>query len=187
VELADALEIDLNALTEVFAYAADPDAALVRICELSSHHDALLREFDAECWRRIALLFGASPGLGAFFVRHPRNLNRILQRGGRLVSGATAREELLRAVGADPNERSPIANEEGAQGAAALRARYRELLAETMLYDLREGLQAEAPRTFEAVSFALSGLAEAALEAALALARATVAHGHTDDRSTALL
>lgn len=177
--LAESCEQPAELLLDAFALAADPDAALNRIGLLAERHPERLRKFDAEMWRRLALLVGASPALGDFFVRHPERLLTVLMGGGRLIDAADARAELLAAVQASGGE-CPVAGLSAEAGACALRVRYRELLAEVMLHDLMcgaAGADEGATQAFDGVSAALSDLAAAALEAALAVARATLIAG----------
>jgi glutamate-ammonia-ligase adenylyltransferase len=178
--LAAGVDRPVAELLDAFGRAADPDAALACIAEFGERHPAVLRGLGETEWRRLALLVGASPALGGFFVRHPGRLGRILGAGGRLPSDAEAVAELRRAVGAPAPGAAPgppVAALEAEEGWVALRVRYRELLAETMLFDLERGARGEAPAVFAEVAATLSGLAAAALEAGLAVARAGVASG----------
>src|SRR5690554_5597318 len=93
--LAAEVRQDSGALLDAFVLAADPDAALTRVSELNDHHPGLLTRLSVREWRMLALLFGASPALGSFFVRRPGRLGEILAEGGRLVSNGEARRELL--------------------------------------------------------------------------------------------
>lgn len=171
----------VDGLLEAFASAADPDAALSRLSSLAEQHPRTLQGLGDAEWRRLALLVGASPALGAFFARHPGRLAAILDRGGRLVDDAGARAELLAAVDADPDpaRTAPVAGRVSEPGWTALRVRYRELLAEAMLFDLEAGVRGEAPEVLGEVAATLSGLATAALEAALAVARGTLIAGES--------
>lgn len=172
---------------ESLSLAADPDTALARLLELQERHPDLLSRLHTELgedgWRRIALLFGASPAFSAFFLRRPERLLEIIAGGGRLVARDEACRELLAAVGARPITAGPesghplFAAEIGDQGATALRVRYRELLAETVLYDLTAGVSGKAADSFEQVAGSLSDLADAALEAGLAVARGSLLEG----------
>ncbi len=177
--LSQSVEQPIEILLEAFAAAGDPDSALQRIIHFSDVHPAIARRLTAELWERWVLLAGAAPAFVDFFARHPDHLESILQGGGRLVDAAEARAQLLRAVGA-PDGSAPVASAIAEAGAAALRRSYRELLAEVMLCDLRQGLShggEAAALMFEEVSRALSGLAAAALEAGLAVARGTLLAG----------
>lgn len=205
--LAGAVGAKPDQLLGAFAAAADPDSALARVSTLVDAHPAVLSALGETEWHRLALLVGASPALGEFFARRPDRLGEILHRGGRVLDEAAARRELLAAVSAGdpapvddagsaddagPREGSAAEFEDGATHASApstapvsallgetgwnaLRVRYRELLAELMLHDLRRA----SADSFEEVSAALSDLAAAALEAGLALARASLIAGET--------
>ncbi|UOR03159.1 bifunctional [glutamine synthetase] adenylyltransferase/[glutamine synthetase]-adenylyl-L-tyrosine phosphorylase [Leucobacter allii] len=176
-ELAISLGSDVEPLIEAFALAADPDAALLRIRYLDETHPGLLGGLDGSSVRRLCLLVGASPALGDFFARNPGRLAEVLETGGRLVPPEAASRELLATV----RHGGPRAVAE--DGWTALRVRYRELLAEAMLYDLRcgrgeiAGAPEDAPEAFEAVAACLSGLAGAAVEAALELAVSALRSG----------
>lgn len=163
-------------LLDACVLAADPDAALDRLIELDSMHPSLLSGVNPQQWRMITLLFGASPAIATFFVRHPERFRSILDTGGRLVTQAEATRELLQAVGANTTG-MPVADIAGDDAHTALRVRYRELLAETMLFDLSRGVVGDAADHFGEVATALSDLATAALESALAIARAHLASG----------
>lgn len=172
----------IDFLLSAFARAADPDSALQRIIDLTEQHPSIVRRFDEGMWRRLVLLVGASPALGDYFRRNPTALSRVLRTGGRLIEAEEAHAAMLGAVGADSpvHGRHPVAAKSAEAGATALRRRYRELLAELVLYDLLQGDAAGgegAAQAFSDVSRSLSGLAAAALEAGLAVARATVIAG----------
>ncbi len=182
IELARAAERAPEELLAIFSAAADPDTALKRISEFASQHPRALRGMDRVKWERFALLVGASPALGSFFTRNPERLEEILLRGGRLHAADELRAELLLAVGVDrgsADAAAPTAGLVSVQGARALRIRYRELLAEIALWDLMRTLDRAAPTVLPDVALALTRLAEAALEAALAVARATLISGES--------
>ncbi|MFT4231570.1 MAG: bifunctional [glutamine synthetase] adenylyltransferase/[glutamine synthetase]-adenylyl-L-tyrosine phosphorylase [Leucobacter sp.] len=176
-ELAGRVEAPVAELLEAFARAADPDAALLRVRHLADRHEEILRAFDVRSMRRLCLLVGASPALGDFFTRRPDRLPEILEEGGRIVAPEEAREALLSAVSEGTDGALDGGALPGEAGWNALRVRYRELLAEVMLHDLRRGRKGRATEAFEAVAASLSGLAGAAVEASHAVARATVAAG----------
>ncbi|MGK0716269.1 bifunctional [glutamine synthetase] adenylyltransferase/[glutamine synthetase]-adenylyl-L-tyrosine phosphorylase [Leucobacter sp. W1153] len=169
----------VDSLLSAFAHAADPDTALTRLVAIAERHPELVGQLDHELWLRLTLLVGASPALGDFFLRQPGSLTGILRTGGRLIGNAEARSTLMEAVEA-VGEGTPIANLVAERGASALRVRYRELLAEVVLFDLRVGMESDlggATSAFDGVSRSLSDLAAAALDAALAVARGTLAAG----------
>ncbi|MGD9607362.1 MAG: bifunctional [glutamine synthetase] adenylyltransferase/[glutamine synthetase]-adenylyl-L-tyrosine phosphorylase, partial [Leucobacter sp.] len=175
--LAATVERPAKELLDAFGAAADPDTALNRITAIAVAHPAILRRLGPDEWQRLTLLVGASPALGDFFARRPERLGEILSRGGRIVPADEARSELLAAVGAKGSGPGVAGCGEAAWN--ALRVRYRELLAELVLHDLRRGAEGRAQEAFDEVAASLSDLAAAALESALAVARATVIAGES--------
>lgn len=163
------------ALLDGLAAAADPDSTLSLLLRLAESDGERLVGLDAFAWRRLCLVVGASPALGNFLARHPDLIAGLTARDGRLPSGEEARGEMLAAVAP---EGAVLAGE---AGWTALRVKYRELLAGVSLYDLLSaGSHEEVPDArpaFEAVAAALSGLADAAIEAAIAVGRATLLEG----------
>lgn len=174
-KVALCLEISIERLLAGFTLAADPDAALMRLRILAEQHLPVVRDFDSVQMDRLCLLLGASPALGDFFVRHPNKLSAILKDGGRLVHRDEAVAELLSAVD----------NTSGEAGWQALRVRYRELLAELMLFDQSEARAGRAEGVLEDVALSLSGLAESAVEASLTVAHASLAAGMSGPPVTA--
>lgn len=171
-QLAAGYGLPAAQILAAFSAAADPDAALLRVTNLAEQHPEQARAIDAELFERLCLLIGASPALGDFFIRNPKRLLRTLERGGNLVSSAEATDELQAAVRAKSGE--VVAGEAGWN---ALRVRYRELLADAMLFDLAAGKNGRALEVFESVAHTLSDLAGAAIEASLAVARASLLAG----------
>ncbi|KAM9865443.1 Bifunctional glutamine synthetase adenylyltransferase/adenylyl-removing enzyme [Leucobacter aridicollis] len=172
-DLARALgSTDELALLDGLSAAADPDTALAVLTRIAEEEGPRLAALDAFAWRRLCLLVGSSPALGEFLYRHPDLIDGIVARDGRLPSGDEARDELLAAVTSDG---TPLVGEAGWN---ALRIGYRALLAGVALFDLTSaGAHGAAPDprpAFEAVAAALSSLADAALEAAIAVGRATL-------------
>lgn len=167
-QLAQQLNCDAHDLLSEFSHAADPDSALLSLETLWQRHQQLCEDLTPPSRQRMMLLFGASPALGTFFARNPARLNEILQRGGRYISEPEAIHELTQAV----------AGNAGADAVTALRVRYRELLAEVLLADLQSAVtDGSADLGFEAVAESLSHLATGAIEAALDVARASIAAG----------
>lgn len=177
-ELSSLLDgTDPTALLDGLAVAADPDSTLSLLLRLAESDGDRLIGLDAFAWRRLCLVVGASPALGNFLLRHPELIAGLTGRDGRLPSGEEAREELLAAV------TKPGGVIVGEAGWNAIRVKYRELLTGVALYDLLSGGSHEdvpdARQAFEAVAAALSSLADAALEAAIAVGRATLLAGGT--------
>lgn len=165
-------DVDRASLLGALSAAADPDSTLALLTRFAEDDPGCLTELDAFAWRRLCLVLGASPALGQFLLRHPELVAGLTGRDGRLPSGDEARAEMLEAVRPGGE---PLAGE---QGWNALRVKYRELLAGITLFDLLSaGSHEEMPdarAAFEAVAAALSALADAAIEASLAVGRATL-------------
>ena len=172
LELADAVRVPSAVLLQSFAFAADPDAALERSWELANLHPDTVAALDRGQGERLALLFGASPALGTFFTRRPERLPEILSRGGRLFNQDEATDLLTSALNQDCDE-----SMSGEYPRNELRVRYRELLAEVVLYDLRQGSEGSAIEAFDGVARSLSALAGAAIEAALTVSKRALVAG----------
>ena len=157
-------------LLESFSDAADPDAALAVLLRMSETEAGRLESLGDDGWRRLCLLIGASPATGQFLLRHPAAIDAAAARDGRILAREEAVAAMLDAVGAVPGGEALA----GEPAWNALRVRYRELLADAMLHDL---CSSDAREAFEEVATALSHLADAALEAAHAVARATLERG----------
>lgn len=159
---------------ESFIAAADPDNALESALELSTEHpDAWKRaKLDSSAKNRAHFLrlVGASNGVASFLRRHPEELSRAL---GKTVSPHTQAEytvSLFEAVQISDG----YSQLEGEEAWAALRTRYRRHLLEIVQFDLAAPY---APEVLARVAEALSDLAGAVLEAALAVARTNVLGG----------
>jgi glutamate-ammonia-ligase adenylyltransferase len=119
--------------------------------------DALLADEDAA--RCLIEVLGASEGLAVFLQRHPSELAVLLEPVGAPVTAASYRATLLGAV----------EGLRGEEGANALRRAYRRELTRLAAWDLDH---AEPIEAVPQVAAALADLAGAALDAALAVARA---------------
>ena len=128
--------------------------------------------------RRLLAVLGASTALGDMLVARPGDAALLadeVTEGVLDLTAADERERALRAVGADPGAEVPVATVTGTAGVTALRRCYRRRLLEVAAADL---VAPDHLAVFPAVAAALSDLAAAALEAALAVARADLAdHG----------
>ncbi|MGO1434306.1 MAG: bifunctional [glutamine synthetase] adenylyltransferase/[glutamine synthetase]-adenylyl-L-tyrosine phosphorylase [Canibacter sp.] len=192
-ELAECCGLDLNDMVRAFSKAADPDTALWRILAIVTTHPQSLHKLSLEELERLTLLVGASPALGDFFRRQPRYLRTLLQNGGTVRAYSEVRAEICDAVTNGQFSQTFDADEivdharvarlrvtPGTDGRDQMRVRYRELLAELMLYDLEQAAMrkdyntGDASDLFSQISDALSELAEAAIEASLLVARATL-------------
>ncbi len=132
--------------------------------------------------RRIFSVFGQSVALADEVIRHPELLNDLLDlTPGIGVDAKLVRARMLKAVDADPTEPVPVAGmtREGAtpdnpgistdEYTSRMRREYRRTILRIAATDLASN---EPLSILPAVAAALADLASAALEAALAIARA---------------
>ena len=163
--------------------AADPDLALLGLARLAGAVRSddglvtLLRDVvsDDGSRARLVAVLGASTALGNALVARPAELAVLADpTPGTGADARTVRAELLTAVGADPDAEVPVAALAGGEGTVAMRRAYRSRLTRIAATDLTS---AEPLSVLPAVGEALADLAAAALEAALALARAEVPDG----------
>lgn len=161
-----------SAMAAELAGVADPDLAagqFLRLIEACSPRFRSGLAADEGFRGRVLDVMGASEALGDYLIRHPDSLEVLIDADS-LTQAPGARDvrvALLSAVGADPMAPEPVA----APGAATLddlRVAYRRHLLGIAARDL-SGLAA-----MEAVAAWLSDLADATLDAALAIARADV-------------
>ncbi|WP_077488641.1 bifunctional [glutamine synthetase] adenylyltransferase/[glutamine synthetase]-adenylyl-L-tyrosine phosphorylase [Sinomonas mesophila] len=169
--------VGTDALLEGLSVAPDPDTALLTLVRLLDRRPELksLLEGGPERSEPLFRLLGASEALGEFLLRRPEHLDVLEMPLSAEPLGADPEELrafLLRAVGADPHAARPVAGVTGGSAYEALRVAYRRRLCELALRDLG----AASPTDFLPIAAAeLSDLAAAALEAALAVARAEAA------------
>ncbi|PWJ53832.1 glutamate-ammonia-ligase adenylyltransferase [Quadrisphaera granulorum] len=184
---------DLDEIITALGATADPDRALlalVRLLERTQDREllAVLAEPSPVRARLLAVL-GGSVVLGEHLVRHPEHWRAVRtdplvppvdddvdgigddDDADRAGDRAAVRALLLRAVGADPAAAVPVATVSGDVGRDALRVAYRQRLLAIAAADLASSAPLLA---VDAVTRSLSDLADAALETALALARAVV-------------
>jgi glutamate-ammonia-ligase adenylyltransferase len=165
---------DQTVLRDVAA-APDPDLALLgleRLVERTPGADALLAavERDDLFRHRLLTVLGASSALAEHCSRHPEHVRDLqdLPLPAPRPPAADVRAELLRAVGADPYAAMPVADTDLTMGADALRVAYRRRLFLLAARDVADSLDVAI------VAGELADLADAALEAALAVARGAV-------------
>jgi glutamate-ammonia-ligase adenylyltransferase len=150
---------------DALATAADPDQALRAIHRLvGAGVDIQDIAADEEWFAALVAAVGMSAALADHLARHPGSVERLRGVALRAPSPGERRERLLRAVGADPGADSPVASIAGA--ADALRVAYRDELLTTVVRDLVHGARVDD------IAEELADLADAALEAGLAIARA---------------
>ena len=156
----------IRVMDQVMA-ADDPDLALAALVRLGEEDPALLDEVLASpaFARRVVRVLGGSVALGQHLAAHPDALAELRTEPAPR-SAADLRAELLRAVGADPQAVSPLAR---AGAADDLRLAYRRALLRIAARDL---CAPEPVAVVASVGAELADLADATIEAALALARA---------------
>ncbi len=163
--------------------AASPDAALiglVRLLEACDEPSVLLGVAlgDSTFAARLFGVLGLSDALSDHLARHPDHWRVLLSEPA--DPGEPLRSSLLRAVGARPEDAEPMARPGGRAGLDALRVAYRR----AVLHLAGRDLAGEA--SLELVAAELADLAAAALEAALAIARADLPDGATPCRLAVL-
>ncbi|MCQ9164242.1 bifunctional [glutamine synthetase] adenylyltransferase/[glutamine synthetase]-adenylyl-L-tyrosine phosphorylase [Arthrobacter sp. STN4] len=179
-ELAD---IDRDELLTALKSANDPDLALQSLVRLLSAVPAArgrLTAVDPETGAAVpneALfrLLGASEALVDFLIRHPEHLDVLDTPASpepAAVPQAVLRDSLLSSVRASPGAAVPGAGLTGTEARIALRTQYRRHLVELAIRDL---CAASPQDVMPMVGAELADLAAAALEAALAVARAELA------------
>jgi len=157
--------VEPGRLIDPLGWAADPDQALwalgaladagVDIARLASDEDAL---------RAFVTVTGSSRALAEHLIHHPGIVLSLGEVTASSPPASSRRAALLAAIGANPSDVDPIAPSLHAMD--ALRVAYRDELVATAVRDLVHG----AP--LDVVSAELADLADAALDAGLAIARA---------------
>ncbi len=162
-------------LRDHFRVVADPDLALVGLVRLLEHlddPDELLDVLvdDEGTAIRLLQVLGASEALGEHLARHPAHWRELCDPtlGSTRAPAFAMREWLLRSVGADPQDRVPVAGKPDSEAVDALRVEYRRILLRLAARDLAHHTGVGD------VAAELSDLAAGTLEAALAVARARV-------------
>src|SRR5215469_10294388 len=164
---------DDGPLLSALAAAADPDQALAALARMAPGPDLLAAlRTDERLRDRLTTVLGASAALGNHLARHPADWR--LLAGEAAFPSCTAqdvRADLLAAVGADPDQAEPVADRAGGDPATRLRAGYRRWLLRLAAADLTGELPLDAVMAW------LADLTVAALDAALAIARADLPAG----------
>src|ERR1700722_10174097 len=159
------------------AQAADPDLALTGLAQVAERDKGLIDGLtkDPAFRSRLIAVLGVSKALAAHLARHPADSAVLRGRDAdRRPDPTQLRAELLRAVGADPDDPVPIAAAadaaaDAADPAARLAAAYRRGLLHLAARDLTGVI------TIDETAAELADLADAVLEPALAVARAELA------------
>ena len=162
-------EDDREYLLDLVGAAADPDLALASLNRLDEVVDGLMERLAGshDLARHLVGVLGNSESLGRHLLAHPEHLD-WLDGSVQPLAAADLRAELLRSVGADPDAPQPVATDPIGDG---LRLTYRGHLLRIAAWDVCD------PEPIEAMPYvadALSYLADATLEAALAMGRSKV-------------
>ena len=181
-DASDGLLADLAAV-------ADPDQALLLLARILDACDerqsarlVAALGADPDLRRRLLDVVGMSDALGDFLARHPDQW-QVLADGQELAEAPSARavrEDLLTAVGAHPESAEPVASGDGPEVLDALRVAYRRHLLGIASRDL------SGVAGMDVVAAWLSDLADAVLEAALAVARCGTGDRHEACRFTVI-
>jgi glutamate-ammonia-ligase adenylyltransferase len=176
--VGDVTDDDVAGLVGALGEVADPDQALLALARIAGSvrenpaQRTLLAGLLSRGLERDRLLavLGASVALGDTLAAHPDQLDVLADlTPGIGVQVAEVRAELLISVGADPDAEVPVADVVGPAGWDVMRRAYRRRLMRIAATDLTS---TDPLSRLPGVAAALADLAAAALEAALALARA---------------
>src|SRR5580692_2366173 len=166
---------DDHPLLAALAQAADPDLALTGLAQVADRDKTLIKGLvdDAAFRARLIAVLGVSKALADHLGRHPADSAVLRGRdANHRPEPGKLRDELLRSVGADPDDREPVAAAAGHDAAidpaALLAAAYRRRVLHLAARDLT------GVATFDEVAAELADLADAVLDAALAVARAEI-------------
>ncbi|WP_375430519.1 bifunctional [glutamine synthetase] adenylyltransferase/[glutamine synthetase]-adenylyl-L-tyrosine phosphorylase, partial [uncultured Friedmanniella sp.] len=165
--VVESWDVAQESVLELLAGAADPDLALVGLERLYDQLADLPVRLAASpvLARHLVTVLGASASLAQHLSAHPEHLD-LLDRDLQKVPAAALRAHLLQVTGADPDATMPVALELTGD---ALRIAYRGELLRIAARDL---CSPEPIEVVDEVADELSDLADATLEAALAIARA---------------
>ena len=156
------------------AGTADPDQALRLAAEILAAARPEPGSLDSEIAHRLAPVVGVSEALGHTLVRHPELLSAL--KDDQEPQYAFMRRRLLTSIGADADAQFPIASSDEVDTLDRLRVAYRrELLAITWR-------DAGAGVPIQQVMGWLTELADATLDAGLAVARAGLPADSADCR-----
>ena len=162
---------------DVFERTGDPDQALTELHVLvDGGHPAVVDCLATPAATgRLALVLGGSQALAAHLRLQPEDAG-VLRPDATPWTPEAIRSDVLARIGADPGAAVPFAD--AADAADRLRRANRRHLVRIAARDLESY---EPERVLESIAFELSALADAVMEAALAVARAEVP-GHGDVR-----
>ncbi|MGD7788225.1 bifunctional [glutamine synthetase] adenylyltransferase/[glutamine synthetase]-adenylyl-L-tyrosine phosphorylase [Propionibacteriaceae bacterium Y1700] len=156
-------------LLDVLARAADPDLALAGLDAILDRRPELLDELMANgvLAEQLVMVLGASRAFRHQIAGHPEQVDLLAEHAVRRTA-AELRHEMLTAVGADPEAAMPVAADSDGD---TLRTAYRAALLRIAARDVSS---AHPTEVVDDVAAELADLADATLEAALAIARVSV-------------
>lgn len=177
-DIAGAAEDSGASVPEALSRTADPDDALLALVRLAERWrderppevdlPALLSD-DTDHRRRLLALLGGSRAMADMLVARPGDVALLGENASLEHGSGRERGDALRAVGADPASAAPVATIDGTDGVDALRRHYRRRLLQVAAVDLTSE---DPPGIMPQIGATLADLAGAAVEAALAVARA---------------
>ncbi|WP_020573273.1 bifunctional [glutamine synthetase] adenylyltransferase/[glutamine synthetase]-adenylyl-L-tyrosine phosphorylase [Actinopolymorpha alba] len=165
-------------LVDAASRAADPDQAfafltsMLEVVDDRAEFETALAE-NPQLRDRLLRVLGASAGLAEHLLRHPEHWHELTDPDLGAWRPATwaLRAALLDAVGADPRAPEPLASDGGPAAVDTLRVAYRRHLLRLAARDLSHEV------VVDDAAAELADLAAAALDAALAIARARLPAG----------
>ncbi len=188
-EIEQITGVTIDDVPSALSYLAEPDVGLLNLLRLAEAAqrrgvlDELVALKDTRAGATLTMLLGASVAIGDFLVRHPQLAADAPRWNTAVPPEATeARRELLESVGASVDDRVPVATLTGDAAVGAMRVAYRRALANVAAVDL---VAPHPLAIMPEVGAALADLAGAALDAALAVARAETP-GHEVARLTVI-
>lgn len=161
---------EASVVLSVLGVAAEPDYAAVALGDIFTKAPALATQCGADLlWlESVVRVIGASRGLAEFFTRQPERIAHLRARPADIASAAEMHRRMLASVSADAEGFASIVGDDAND---ALRAEYRALVCEIVACDLAAE---DATTVLDRVARALADAAGAAIEASLAVARATL-------------
>jgi len=175
---------DDHPLLAALAQAPDPDLALAGLAQVAERDKSLISGLaqDPAFRARLIAVLGVSKALADHLARHPADSAVLRGRDAdhRPIPGQV-RAELLRAVGADPDDQVPTAaaGDAATDPAGLLAAAYRRRVLHLAARDQTGVI------TIDEAAAELADLADAVLDSALAVARAELTAEHPADAAAA--
>ena len=175
---------DDHPLLAALAQAPDPDLALAGLAQVAERDKSLISGLtqDPAFRARLIAVLGVSRALADHLARHPADSAVLRGRDADHRPGpGQVRAELLRAVGADPDDRVPTAavGDAATDPAGLLAAAYRRRVLHLAARDQTGVI------TIDEAAAELADLADAVLDSALAVARAELRAEHPAEAAAA--